>query len=336
MAVARAISSMPPAVTRLLAGSPVEVDGQLLEAEAQFAQRLTGSNGRPDSVAERRAKTEHDARVFTGPRVEAREVRNLEVAGADGRLPARLYVGPDAPTPSPLLVYFHGGGWTTGSLDSHDNLCRFLARDAAIRVLSVAYRLAPEAPFPAAPDDCLASFEDAVARAAELDADAARIAVGGDSAGGNLAAVVSIDASRSGGPKPCLQLLIYPVTQIGDRSRRSYSLFGSGYYLTEADMDFYDSCYLTDAAKAEDPRVSPLRCEDLTGLPRAIVVAAGFDPLRDEVLEYAERLREAGVEVDVHRVPGLPHGFANVVAAGRAAPAAMRGVASALANALAT
>lgn len=335
-AFARLMGVVPPPVIRLLAGPPVEVDGQRLEAEAQFAQRLIGEEPPAllESVAARRAKTEHDARVFTGPRIEVGEVRNVEVAGAAGRLPARLYVGPDAPSPSPLLVYFHGGGWTTGSVESHDNLCRFLARDVSIRVLSVGYRLAPEDPFPAAPDDCLASYLDAHERAAELGADPARIAVGGDSAGGNLAAVVCLDAREADRPDPCLQLLIYPVTQVGDRSRRSYSLFGEGYYLTTADMDFYDSRYLADAAEAGNPRVSPLAAPDLSGLPPAIVVAAGFDPLRDEVIEYAERLREAGVEVEVQRVPGLPHGFANAVAAGRASPAAMRSVAEALGRAL--
>jgi acetyl esterase len=333
---ARIASALPPPVMRLLAGSPVEVDGQRLEAEAQFAQRLIGDEGASEklSLAERRAKLEHDARVFSGPRVDVREVRDLEVAGAAGRLAARLYVGPDAPSPSALLVYFHGGGWTTGSVDSHDNVCRFLARHARIRVLSVGYRLAPESPFPAAPNDCLASYLDAHARAAELEADPDRIAVGGDSAGGNLAAVLCQDIRERGGPAPCLQLLIYPAAQIGDRTRPSYTLFAEGYVLTTADMDFYDSCYLADPSDARDRRVSPLVADDLTGLPPAIVVAAGFDPLRDEVVEYAERLREAGVEVELQRVPGLPHGFANAVAAGRASPAAMRTVAESLGRAL--
>lgn len=337
-AVARAIAALPPGVIRRLAGPPIVVDGQKLEAEAQFAQRLVEAGGGDrgeQSVSARRARLEHDARVFTGPRIEVAEVRDLEVAGAAGRLPARLYVGPAAPPGSALLVYFHGGGFAVGSIDSHDNLCRFLALEAGIRVLSVAYRLAPESRFPAAAEDALASFRDAGAMAESLGADPDRVAVGGDSAGGNLAAVCSQLAAADGGAAPCFQLLIYPVTQLLGREHRSYELFGAGYFLTRADMDWYDAHYLADPSEAADPRASPLRANDLAGLPPALVVVAGFDPLRDEVLEYAERLDGAGVEVEVQRVLGLPHGFANAVAAGRAAPAAMRDVAGSLRRALA-
>jgi len=193
----------------------------------------------------------------------------------------------------------------------------------------VDYRLAPEHPFPAAVDDALASFRDAVERATELGADPRRVGVGGDSAGGNLAAVCA-QLARDSGPRPALQLLIYPVLQVGDRTRRSYQLFGDGYYLTRADMDFYDRSYLSDPAQAADSRVSPLRAEDLRGLPPALVVIAGFDPLRDEAVEYADRLEAAGVRIHVERVPGLPHAFANVVAAGRSAPNTMRRVAAAI------
>jgi acetyl esterase len=336
--ITRVIGSLPPGMVRRLAGRPVEVDGQVLEAEAQLAQRLVDSDDGSValSVAERRAKIEHDARVFTGPRVEVADVRNLEIEGAAGLLPARLYAGQGARARSPLLVYFHGGGWTVGSLDTHDNLCRFLARDAGMRVLSVAYRLAPESRFPAAAEDALASFRGAVAEADALGADPHRIAVGGDSAGGNLAAVCCQLAAADGGTEPCFQLLIYPVAQLGGREHRSYELFGEGYYLTTAEMDWFDSMYLSDPSEADDPRASPLRARDLSGLPPALVVVAGFDPLRDEVVEYSERLREAGVEVEMQRVPGMPHGFANAVAAGRVAPAAMREVARSLARGLAT
>jgi acetyl esterase len=218
-----------------------------------------------------------------------------------------------------------------GSIDSHDNLCRFLAREAGIRVLSVGYRLAPESPFPAAPDDALASFRDAVARAGELGAPAAdAVAVGGDSAGANLATVASLLAREDGGAMPALQLLIYPVVQLSERERRSYRLFGEGYYLTTAEMDWYDTNYLPDPEQARDWRASPLLADDLSGLPPALVAIAGFDPLRDEGEEYARRLADAGVRVEVRRVPGLPHGFANAANAGRAPRAAMRGVAAAL------
>jgi acetyl esterase len=328
---ARTVGALPQPVVKRLAGPPVVVDGQALEPEARLAQRFIALRGRraERSVAERRAKAERDARVLVGRRIDVVEVREVEVAGGSGRLAARLYVGRGAASASPLLVYFHGGGWCSGSLETHDNLCRFLANETAIRVLSVDYRLAPEHRFPAAVDDALASFRDAAGRAQELGGDPARVAVGGDSAGGNLAAVCA-QLARSGGPQPALQLLIYPVLQIGDRSRRSYELFSDGYYLTRADMDFYDRSYLVDPAQAADPRASPLRADELAGLPPALIVIAGFDPLRDEAIEYAERLRTAGVAVRVERVDGLPHAFANVVATGRAAPAAMHQVALAL------
>jgi acetyl esterase len=337
-AAARLLGGLPAALVRTLAGRPVIVDGQRLDPEAQFAQRLLDLDPPPPieslPIVLARARLEHDARVFSGPRVEVAEVRDLEVGGAGGRLPARLYVGATTARPSALLVFFHGGGWTVGSIDSHDNLCRFLARRASIRVLSVGYRLAPESRFPAAAEDALASFHDSLARADELGADPARVAVGGDSAGGNLAAVACLLAREGGGPTPALQLLIYPVAQLGDRDRPSYGLFGEGFYLTTAEMDWYDANYLVDPEQARDWRASPLLADDLGGLPPALVVIAGFDPLRDECEEYARRLADAGVEVEVKRAPGLPHGFANAASAGRAAPAAMRSVARALGDAL--
>ena len=134
--------------------------------------------------------------------------------------------------------------------------------------------------------------------------------MGGDSAGGNLAAVCCLDAREDGGPVPCFQLLIYPVTQLGGREHRSYELFSDGFFLTRAEMDWFDANYLADPSEAAEMRASPLRAEDLAGLPPALVVVAGFDPLRDEGIEYAERLRDAGVEVELQRAPGLPHGFA--------------------------
>jgi len=337
--VARIIRALPPPIVRTLAGAPVIVDGQRLEPEARLAQRILDLDPPPPietlPVVAARARLERDARVFSGPRVEVDGVRDLEVAGAAGRLPARLYTG-RAQAPSALLVYFHGGGWTVGSIDSHDNLCRFLAREAGIGVLSVGYRLAPESRFPAAVEDALASFRDAVCRAGELGAPGAgAVAVGGDSAGANLAAVVSLLAREDAGPMPALQLLIYPVVQVSDRQRRSHRLFGEGFYLTSREMDWYDANYLPEPEQARDWRASPLLADDLSGLPHAIVAIAGFDPLRDEADEYASRLAEAGVDVDVRRVPGLPHGFANAANAGRAPRSAMRDLAGALRAALA-
>ena len=216
-----------------------------------------------------------------------------------------------------------------GDLDTHDSAVRFLAANAGVAVLSVDYRLAPEHPFPAAVDDAFAAFRWAVENAGELGADPARIAVGGDSAGGNLAAAVSLLARDGGGPAPAMQLLIYPATDAvgGQESRR---LFAEGFLLTAADMDWFEEHYLPDAAAAQDPRVSMLRAEDLSGLAPAYVATAGFDPLRDEGEAYAERMREAGVPVALRRHPGLIHGFANLTAVSRTSRAAMSEVAGAL------
>jgi acetyl esterase len=212
-----------------------------------------------------------------------------------------------------------------GGLESYDQTCRFLAREGNLRVLSVDYRLAPEHPFPAPVEDAVAAYEWALGAAGELGADAERIAVGGDSAGGNLAAVVSQLAAA----KPAMQLLIYPVCDLSEK-RESYRLFGEGFLLTARGMDWYNGQYLPDAEAARDPRASPLLADDLSGSPRTYLTIAGFDPLRDEALAYARRLQEAGTDVElvVHR--GLIHGFANMTRLGRTAPAAMRAAAEAL------
>jgi acetyl esterase len=227
------------------------------------------------------------------------------------------------------MVFFHGGGWVIGDLDTHDDLCRFLAARAGVRVLSVEYRLAPEHPFPAPVEDAHAAFAWAAANATGLGADPERVAVGGDSAGGNLAAVVSMLARDAGGPSPVLQLLIYPVTDAHARTR-SRQLFSEGYLLTRSDMDFFERHYLPRESDRDDPRASVLRAPDLSGLPPAYVVTAGFDPLRDEGEEYALRMRAAGVPVALRRHPGLVHSFANQTAISRTARAATLELAGAL------
>jgi acetyl esterase len=253
----------------------------------------------------------------------------VTVDGAVGPLDARLYLPEGAPRPGPLVVWFHGGGWVVGDLDSHDPACRFLAHASGVPLLSVAYRLAPEAPFPAAVDDALAAFRWAVHHAASLGADPHRVGVAGDSAGGNLAAVVSLLATRDGGPAPAFQALVYPVTDLSRKSE-SYRRFAVGYFLTEAQMDWYRGHYLQDPAQAFDPRVSPLLAEDLTGLPPAYVTVGGFDPLRDETVAYARRLQDAGVPTTLRVHPGLIHAFVNAAGVLPAAAAATRELAAAL------
>jgi len=255
-------------------------------------------------------------------------VRTLRVAD----LPARLYVPTGAPDAGPLLVFFHGGGFWCGDLDTHDAPCRHLAETAGVRVLSVDYRLAPEHPFPAACDDAVAAYAWTVDHAAELGADPARLGVGGDSAGGNLATLVAIEAARAG--RPCaVQLLVYPVTQSG-RETRSFELFGEGFYLTRAFMDRANEAYAPDVP-ADEPRLSPLHAELPAGLARALVYTAGFDPLRDEGEAYADKLRAAGVDVALTRFDDQIHGFFNIVGVGQTSRAANRQIAQDLMSALA-
>jgi acetyl esterase len=208
----------------------------------------------------------------------------------------------------PALVYFHGGGWTIGDLDTHDVLCRQLAAGAGCAVLSVDYRLAPENPFPAAVEDCLAATRWAADNAASLGIDAGRLAVGGDSAGANLAAVVSLLARDAGGPRIALQLLVYPATDQRCASA-SHERNGQGYLLTREAIDFFRAAYLPHPEQWSDWRASPLLAANHAGLPRAFVLTAGYDPLVDEGRAYAERLRNAGVKVEYREYPDMIHGF---------------------------
>jgi acetyl esterase len=214
-----------------------------------------------------------------------------------------------------LVVFFHGGGWVLGDLDTHDPLCRLTCRDADVHVLSIDYRLAPEHPAPAAVEDAYAAFLWATEHAADLGAIPDKTAVGGDSAGGNLAAVVSQRARDEGGGRkaqPVLQWLIYPRTDFTAKTR-SLSLFADGFLLTKADIDWFNEQYLGGSAvEADDPRVSPLLADSLSGLPPALIATAGFDPLRDEGDSYAAALRAAGTPVDARSMGSLTHGFASL------------------------
>jgi acetyl esterase len=229
-----------------------------------------------------------------------------------------------------MLVFYHGGGQVIGSLDSHDDLCRKICRDGDLHVLSVDYRLAPEHKAPAGADDAFAAFLWAREHASDLGADPDRVAVGGDSAGGNLTAVVALRARDEGQPLPALQLLIYPVTNYRDETR-SQTLFGQGYFLTKHDLHWFREKFLGGAeVDASDPRVSPLLADDLSGLPPALLLTGGFDPLRDEGRQYAEALRKAGVPVDHREFGSLVHGFANFFPLGGASTTAVAETISAL------
>lgn len=310
-ALLRSVAGLPARAKRAIAGPPARLDGQQLDLDVQVLLRLAALVPPPakSSVEDVRRRSRRSAAVLAGPPAPMRKVETLAVSGSERGLGARLYTPPSGRAPLPLLVYFHGGGWVGGDLDTHEAPCRLLAAGAGALVLSVDYRRPPEHPFPAAVDDALAATRWAAGHAAELGADPARIAVGGDSAGANLAAVVSRLARGSGGPPPVLQLLLYPVTDVS-RKRPSYRLFGEGFFLNEEDMDWYRDRYLPGPAAFSDPRASPLLAEDLAGLPPTYVATAGFDPLRDEGEAYAEALWAAGVPVALRRHGGLTHGFA--------------------------
>jgi acetyl esterase len=330
--VARFVGGLPPRVQRALAGRPVRIDGQELDPGVQLVLRLLELSREPSfetlSVPEARTQILREAIAFRGTPLAVDRVEELELPGPAGPIAARLYA--QGSGDSGLLVYLHGGGWVLGDLATHDPLCRFLAREAGVAVLAVDYRRAPEHPFPAAVEDSLAAFRFASEHAAELvgtGPDA--VAVGGDSAGGNLTATVSQLATAEGGPRPAFQLMLYPVTDLS-RKRRSYELFADGFFLTERQMDWYRDHYLPGPDAALDPRASPLLAGDLAGLPPAYVATAGFDVLRDEGEEYARRLREAGVATSLRRHRDLIHAFANAFALGPVTRAAVLEAASAL------
>ncbi len=247
-------------------------------------------------------------RQQTPPELVAR-VENRTIPGPAGEIPIRVYT-PEGDGPFPALVFFHGGGWVICSLDSHDGICRALANGAGCVVVSVDYRLAPEHPFPAAPEDCFAATQWVAAHAGELHADPARLAVGGDSAGGNLTAVVTQMAWAGGGPALAFQLLIYPAVDFrSDAGYPSMTDNAQGYLLDKQAMDWFRDHYLRDEADRTDVQASPMLASDLRGLPPALVITADYDPLRDEGEAYARRLQEVGVPVTVRRYPGMIHGF---------------------------
>ncbi|MGV0851112.1 alpha/beta hydrolase [Mycolicibacterium phlei] len=333
----RALPRIPDPVKRLLlAGRTVTVDGNTLDTTLQLmlaGQKLVGIDGLSgtDDVAAARAQLRDLSGGFRQT-IPVAEVRELTVAGGAGPIGARYYLsptaGPDAT--APLLVFFHGGGFVIGDLDSHDDLCRLICRDGGINVLSVDYRLAPEHKAPAAVDDGFAAYRWALEHAAELGADPGRVAVGGDSAGGNIAAVVARRARDEGVSAPALQLLIYPWTNPSGETR-SQTLFASGYFLTKADIEWFRDKYVTDAPVAvTDPAVSPLLADDLSGLAPALVLTGGFDPLRDEGVAYAEAMRAAGVAVDLRQAGSLIHGYANMFPIGGGCAAAVADMIGAL------
>ncbi|MET0427968.1 MAG: alpha/beta hydrolase [Microvirga sp.] len=246
------------------------------------------------------------------PKEPVGSIEDIRFEGPDRPIRVRVY-RPDSRGDRPLTLFFHGSGFVICSLDTHDDMCRQICRRAGSVVVSVDYSLAPERPFPAGPEDCFAATLWAVHNAGRLGADPARLAVCGDSAGGNLAAGVALRARAEGGPAIKAQILIYPVTDHYSAGHRSYVERGSGCGLLQEDMRWFWDSYLPDPSLAQHPAVSPARAENLDGLPPAYIAVAEYDVLRDEGLTFARRLAEAGIPVELRHYPDMNHGFLNWV-----------------------
>ena len=255
------------------------------------------------------ARAQYEARiVLMAPAAEIAAVEERTIDGPGGPLRIRIYT-PHGAGPFPLLVFFHGSGFVLCSLDTHDGMCRNLCAGGESVVASVDYRLAPEHKFPAGIDDCLHATRWAAAHAAALGANPARVAVAGDSAGANMAAVTALRVHDEGGPALCGQLLLYPVTDYHTPGTPSYEENAEGYGLTRDTMKWFWKHYLNDESEAAHPHASPLRAQNVSGLPPTLVITAEYDPLRDEGERYAEKLSAAGVPTALTRYDGVNHGF---------------------------
>ncbi|WP_330252810.1 alpha/beta hydrolase [Nocardia sp. NBC_00565] len=315
--------------------SPINADGDRLASEAagvlRILNRLPGADFSDKPIEQAREQVEDEAAVFADTFAPFAVVEDLHIPSFAGSIPATRYRA-HAGAPRGLIVFFHGGGWVLGSRAYIDSAVRFLAVHTGADVLSVDYRLAPEHPFPAAIDDGLAAWDFAVEHAAGWGIDPDRIVVAGDSAGGNISATLS-QLLRGHAHPPRMQALLFPALDLSTE-HPSYEEFADGYYLTRKKMRWFKDHYLAKPDDALDHRASPLLCDDLTGLPPAYIAVAGFDPLRDEGIAYAARLKEAGVPVTLHRAPGLIHAYIYVTALSPGARASTLHAAAAIVAAL--
>lgn len=302
--------AMPDSLMRKIFGDPPAAVAAL-RPDAWAMGRLIGlaedkrSEWNPE---EAREETEFLAGAVSRP-VTGVITQDWLLEAGDHSLPARLFTPGANPLAGPMLVHFHGGGWVQGSINSHHGACAWLAREAGVRVLSVDYRLAPEHPFPAQADDALAAWRSVMSDPARFGADPEKVGVIGDSAGAQMCAVLCLDLKAAGEPQPACQVLIYPVTDCTG-SFPSRESFARGFYLTRARMDWFEDCFVPEG-EAENPRVSPLFADDLSGLAPALVSVSLADPLRDEGVAFAGRLIEAGVPVTLDTMPML-HAWFNL------------------------
>jgi acetyl esterase len=336
--VLRRLLEAPGVLTRGLGTEPPSIlDGQTLDPQLALLVRLARLAKAPgiESMTpdEARGRAEVEYPMLAGrPRPVERTV-DLEARRGTATIPLRLYVPRNVERPAPALVWLHGGGWVVGSIATHDAPSRLFAELAGCAVVSVGYGLAPEHRFPSAVEDVVAAFCHVVEHAGELGLDPRAIGVGGDSAGGNLAAVLCHEARERGFPRPALQVLIYPVTDLS-QSSESYRTFADGYLLTAKAMAWFIEHYLGDTALASDPRASPLHSQNFSELPPALIHTAGFDPLRDEGRSYAERLASAGNLLGYTCHADLAHGYWAIAGSVRAARRALADIALAAGQAL--
>jgi len=323
---ARLILRSPSLCARIGAKRARPVDGFVVDPQIAALLALDDLQGMSDLTActppKARARLIESVLTCGASPLPGVATRAISLAGPAGPMQARLYVPEGLEAPSPGLVYIHGGGWVTCDLDTHDAYCRRIALEGRLRVVSIEYRLAPEHPFPAAADDATEAFRQVAACAASLDIDPTKIAVSGDSAGGNLTVVVS-RRTRGEAHRPALQVPVYPALD-ATCSFPSHKTLAEGWFLSAPMIEWYYAHYLgKDPARRREPDASPLLTGDFAGMPPALVYTAGFDPLRDEGNAYADRLREAGVPVRYHCFESLVHGFALMTGVCDAAHAAV-------------
>ena len=302
---------------RFLDGHRIRMGSRTMDPKAQIVGEFVKSIRVPGyypPLPELRQQLRVMVTLMDEPAPELARVEDIRIPGPAGEIPARVYSSSAAKTPQPAVAYFHGGGWVQGDLETHNGLCARLAKHAGVLVVAVDYRLAPENKFPAAVEDCVAAYRWLREKGRDLGADTARVAVAGDSAGGNLSAVVSQLAASSGTPVPTCQVLIYPAVD-ASLETESHRELVDGHVIPRERIVWYMRQYLRNDADRTDLRVSPLRAASLKGQPPAMIVTAGFDPLRDEGRAYGDRLRQAGVDVVYREYPGQIHAFVSLTKA---------------------
>src|SRR5687767_6221279 len=302
---------------RFLEGHRIRLGGRTMDPKAQIVGEFVKSIRVPGvfpPLPELRQQLRTMVTLMDEPAPSLPRIEDLKIPGPAGEIPARLYAPSAGGAPLPVVAYFHGGGWVQGDLETHHGLCARLARQAGVLVVAVDYRLAPEHKFPAAVEDCMAAYRWLRAHGLDIGADSARVAVAGDSAGGNLSAVVSQLAASSGTPVPTCQVLIYPAVDFSFETD-SHRELENGHVIPRDRVLWYMEQYLTGDADQSDLRASPLRAPSVAGQPPAMIVTAGFDPLRDEGHAYAQKLRQAGVDVVYREYPGQIHAFVSLTKA---------------------